>query len=78
MDFTHAQYDINHAIAMATTSMPETDAGSEQLLCSLPRAKSRVWQYFGFCEENGEIVDTKKVTCRLCKRTLSTMEIQQI
>ena len=43
--------------AMAIVSSP--DAGFELLLRSPPRAKSKVWQYFGFREDNGEIVDTK-------------------
>ena len=47
VDFAHAQYDVIHAIAMATSttssSTPFTDAGSELLLRSLPRAKSRLW-----------------------------------
>ena len=46
-----------------------TAAGSELLLHvavrSFPRAKSKVWQHFGFREDNGEIVDTKKVIQRL-------------
>ena len=48
-----------------------TAPGSELLLHSFPRAKSKVWQHFGFHEDNGEIVDTKKVICRLCKWFLS-------
>ena len=44
-----------------------TNAGSELLLCSLIlRAKSKVWQHFGFDEDNGDIVDTKKVICIGC------------
>ena len=42
--------------AMAIAS--STDAGSELLLRSPPRAKSKVWQCFGFRKDFGEIVDT--------------------
>ena len=48
-----------------------TAAGSELLLRFFPRARSKVWQDFGFREDNGEIVDTKKVICRLGKWSLS-------
>ena len=50
-----------------------TDAGSELLLRSFPRAKRKVWQHFVFREDacNREIVDTKEVICRLGNRSLS-------
>ena len=56
-----------------------TAAGSGLLLCSFPRAKkSKVWRHFWFLKDNGEIVDTKKVICRLFEYFLSYLGIQQI
>ena len=46
------------------------DAGSELLLYFFPKAKSKAWQHSGFRKHNGEIVDTKKVICRLSKWSL--------
>ena len=54
-----------------------TAAGSELLLFSFPKAKSKVWQHLGSAK-NGEIVDIKKVICRLCNGPFLTLGIPQI
>ena len=70
---------LNPATRPAMSIGSSTDVGSELLLRSFPRAKSKVWQHFGFRKDNREIVDTKKVICRLGKRVLSySIGIQQI
>ena len=43
----------------------------EQLI-SLPSAKSKVWEYFGFPgDSKGKTIDKKKVYCKLCKPTMA-------
>ena len=50
-------------LAMATLAVNITaNPPEKQRLRSLPRAKSKVWNFFGFCEgEKEEIKDTKTV-----------------
>lgn len=36
-----------------------------------PKAKSKVWENFGFAaDENGTVLDKKKVVCRLCRQSI--------
>ena len=47
------------------------EAQYEQLI-SLPNAKSKVWEYFGFPgDSKGKIIDKKKVYCKLCEPTVA-------
>ena len=48
-----------------------TEIQYEQLI-SLPNAKSKAWEYFGFPgDSKGSIIDKKKVLCKLCQPTVA-------
>ena len=46
---------------------PETN----RFLLSHPKGKTKVWKYFGFRTNGSEIIDKKKLTCRLCSTVIT-------
>ena len=49
-----------------------TSSSEERELLPLPGAKSKVWKYFGFKQdEKGRKLNNKEVFCRICKARLS-------
>ena len=48
------------------------DCGDFEKLVAKPKCKSKVWKHFGFpADAHGEIMDKKKIVCRLCKATIA-------
>ena len=56
-----------------------TSSSEERELLPLPGAKSKVWKYFGFKQdEKGRKLNNKEVFCRICKRDSPIVETRRI
>ena len=44
---------------------------TSRFLLSHPKGKSKVWKYFGFRTDGSEIIDKKKLICRLCSAVIT-------
>ena len=80
MSCCYTSIDSTQIISRDLPTYPSNPCGSfcnmaevqyEQLV-SLPNAKSKAWEYFGFPgDSKGKIIDKKKVYCKLCKPTVA-------